>query len=354
MKYTQYKNKSLPAGDAGRLLFFPSKIIRGEGVIHMAGDFLEGAAVVAGPYVMRKFVRETLKPEGAYEIVFQGTPSPAEFHRITELIREKAVKKIVCFGGGKVIDTCKFIKKQNPGIQLVAVPTSAATCSALTPVSVIYDKEGSYLSTVDSEPPDVVIIDYEIMMALPKVFFAAGAADTAAKFFETAAQPCRRGEQSVFCLQAENSARVIFERLEDLTLNRWQTIGPGEKIELTDINIILSGEISCIARESATAGIAHAISHAITHIPAARNFLHGEHIGISLLAQEAMRGCADNYERIERLLGKMEMPLKFSDFGIAKEDASFLADKTAAICSSEKIEVSGGRDLLYNTFERMI
>ncbi len=354
MKYTQYINNGLPASDAGRLLLFPGRVIRGEGVIHAAGGFLEGAAVVAGPYVMRKFVRETLKPEGAFEIVFQGLPSPAEFYRITALLKEKGINKIVCFGGGKALDTCKFIKKQNSGLELTAVPTSAATCAAFTPVSVMYDKEGAYLNTVDSEPPDTVIIDYEIMRALPKVFFAAGAADTAAKFFEAAAQASLQSQRNVFDLQAESSSRVIFERLEALIVKAWRNLGNAETDEMTDINIILSGEISCIASESATAGIAHAVSHALTHIPAARKFLHGEHIGVSLLAQEAMRGCAENFGRIERLLEITELPLKLSDLGLKKEDISFLADKTSDICSSEKIEVSGGRDLLYNTFMHLI
>lgn len=354
MKYTQYKNSSLPADDAGGLLLFPARVIRDEGAIHGINNFLEGAAIVAGPYVMKKIVRDMLKPEDGMQVVFSGSADPAEFYRISSLMKENKLERIACFGGGKAMDICKLIKKENPGYELHAVPTSAATCAAFTPVSVMYDKEGSYMNTVDSAPPDSVFIDYEIMYGLPMAFFAAGAADTLAKYYETSAVVRPEEEENVFDAQAESSGRVLSDRLEKIITGRWHNPGKKEKRELADINILLSGEISCAGRECVTAGIAHAAAHALTHIPAARKFLHGEHIAFSLLAQEAYLGRAENFTRVEQLLQIMELPIKLSDFGLDRDDISFLADAASKICASEKIPLHGGRDLLYNVFESMI
>lgn len=354
MKYTQYKNSSLPADDAGGLLLFPGRVVRGEGAIHSVNEFLGGAAIVAGPYVMKKFVREMLKPEEGMQIVFSGSADPSEFYRISTLMKENKLERIACFGGGKALDICKLIKKENPGYELHAVPTSAATCAAFTPVSVMYDKEGSYMNTVDSAPPDSIIIDYEIMYGLPMVFFAAGAADTLAKYYETSAAVRSEEEITAFDAQAEASGRVLADRLEKTVINRWHNPGKKEKQELADINIVLSGEISCAARECVTAGLAHALSHALTHIPAARKYLHGEHIAFSLLVQEAILGRAENFARIEQLLQIMELPVKLSGIGAGRDDISFLAGTTAKICASEKIPLHGGADLLYNVLESMI
>lgn len=104
---------------------------------------------------------------------------------------------VVAVGGGSPIDTAKVIavrqanegplssymglhKIQNPGVPLIAIPTTAGTGSECTKVAVITDTERDIKMMMLSAPllPQAAIVDYELSLSMPKSLTAAVGVDT--------------------------------------------------------------------------------------------------------------------------------------------------------------------------------
>ena len=104
---------------------------------------------------------------------------------------------VVAVGGGSPIDTAKVIairptntqpltnymglhKISEPGVPLVAIPTTAGTGSEATKVAVITDTERDVKMMMLSVPllPRVALVDYELSLSMPKGLTAAVGVDT--------------------------------------------------------------------------------------------------------------------------------------------------------------------------------
>jgi len=112
-------------------------------------------------------------------------------------LKEHAADLVVAVGGGSPIDTAKVVavrpanpsplkdyiglhKIKNPGIPLVAIPTTAGTGSEATKVAVITDTSREIKMMMLSAPllPRVAIVDFELSVSMPKGLTAAVGVDT--------------------------------------------------------------------------------------------------------------------------------------------------------------------------------
>ncbi|MCX8093000.1 MAG: iron-containing alcohol dehydrogenase, partial [Candidatus Goldbacteria bacterium] len=305
-------------------------------------------------YVRSIFIKKADTNFADEQIIFGGECCPEEFRRVFLFVKEKNIKNLIASGGGKILDLAKYIKKIIPEINLINIPTSAATCAAFTPVSVIYNKDGSYLNTLDTKPPDVLIIDYEFFMNLPFVFFAAGVMDTLAKFYETELFYKNEKNKNFFDNYTRDLANILKKNIFRI-INRYRTnLKEKDKIFLTDCNIIYSGLISCVGSFTVTSSIAHALAHAMTFIPATRKYLHGEHISVTLIIQEQLLGNKKHIIEIEKIITKLDMPFKLSDIGIFEQDIDLLYEKYRQIKQREKIYIPVNDDLMYNIMKKHI
>ena len=335
-------------------ILFPARIVKGAGETDKidAGPY-KAPFLFAGPYVMKTYGARLVKNNpGIKQEIFRGQVWPGEFYRIKKAVAENKTDALFSMGGGKVMDLAKLIKRDMPALKLINIPTSAATCAAMTPVSVMYTKDGEYSDTLDSSVPDEVIIDYDIMEKLPLPFFAAGAADTLAKYYETfAARKAMKGGLNAsdnLSFAISNSAK---ESLKNIIYLKWHKADAAVKRELADINIVQSGLASCAGRYSITGLIAHACAHAATVVPRARQYLHGEHAAAGLIMQETMLKGKKNLTEINSFFEIMELPLGLAGIGIKKTDLKVFYGKYAAIDNAEKISVYAGKKLVYNTLE---
>ncbi|HDQ25436.1 MAG TPA: iron-containing alcohol dehydrogenase [bacterium] len=355
MKGLHLNNKNPEGLTASGFLYFPGEIIKGEGAVNcmerVAG---EGKALFfAGKYTAKAFGRTIKKGIRADDFIFSGEACPSQVYKAVRLIKEKSIKTLIAAGGGKAMDTAKYIRKNSPGLRLVLVPTSAATCAAITPVSVMYDEDGSYMSTRDSAPPDAVIMDYGLFQTLPAAFFAAGAADAIAKYYEAlccakAAKPDVSGEAVISMLKA------VKKSLNGIIRKNRARQGSDDRAALCDINIMLSGLASCAGRYTPAASIAHGLAHALTGFKAARGFLHGEHIAPSLIIQEAAAGNAKNLDEITGLFEILEMPLTLKELGIKRGEMGELLKRFEKLEAAEKFYVPVKRELLYNVIDKSL
>jgi glycerol dehydrogenase-like iron-containing ADH family enzyme len=328
--------------------FFPGKITKGEGEIRKinAGPF-KAPFLFAGPYVMKKYGRQILKENSSFrEIVFSGEVCPGEFYRVKKILKDGGADMLFALGGGKVMDLAKLVKREIPAMTLTNIPTSAATCAAMTPVSVMYDKDGVYTGTADSALPDEVIIDYEIFDELPMPFFAAGAADTLAKYYETIAA-VKYGNITPTAMDniAFSIASECKDRLKDIIYLKWHRADNLVRRELADINIVASGLSSCVGRYSMMGLIAHAAAHAATIVPAAREYLHGEHTAAGLIMQETMLKGKKHLVELNSFFEILEVPQGLSGIGIKKNDLKVFYEKYQLIDHDEKISLYSGKKL---------
>ena len=104
---------------------------------------------------------------------------------------------VVALGGGSPLDTAKVIavrranpgpmaaymglhKIDNPGVPLIAIPTTAGTGSEATKVAVITDTERDVKMMMLSQPllPTAAVVDFEYSTGMPKALTAAVGVDT--------------------------------------------------------------------------------------------------------------------------------------------------------------------------------
>ena len=341
--------------DASGSFLFPGRTIKGEGAVNEAGAFLDDrAAVLADPYVMKNFIPGIKGARAPLQVTFKGECSPGEFFRVKNIILENRIKTLAAAGGGKTMDLSKYLKREIKGLRLIAIPTSAATCAAYTPVTVLYDETGVYMDTLDTVCPDIIVIDYDIFYGLPMPFFAAGAADTLAKYYEAAVYKKFHKNTSSYDNFVFAVAEEVYKRLKQMIRKKWKNPGKEEKRALTDINIIYSGMISCVGKYTVMSSLAHALAHALTAVPGAREFLHGEHVGVSLLAQEELLKNKRHLSEISDLLGIMDMPDGLPGLGITKAGVEKVYGLYCRIKTREKIYLPVKDDLLYNILSRNV
>ncbi|HDT15141.1 MAG TPA: iron-containing alcohol dehydrogenase [Firmicutes bacterium] len=349
MKHCHINNKKDPHLQDGGSFLFPGEVAAYEGAAKGISEIAshEGKAediVIAGDRFILNEYGAHIRGDGPARVLeFSGSINPGEFNRMKNEV--KGAKILVSAGGGKCLDICKLIKRDMPEIRHIAVPTSAASCSAYTAVSVMYDKNGIYMKTIDSLPPDKIIIDYDIFYALPKVFFAAGAVDAIAKYYEMRACKKYFPEEDDACSEA---AFASAEKIKDAVLEiflKGAEIGDEEKRKLADINIILSGIVSALGRFTPTSFIAHHLAHSFSVSENARNFLHGELVGMGLLAQEKYMNDGAVYDEVEELLKAADMP-SVPDAGPGQMDRVFR--KFDEICRKENLGIPMEKELMYN------
>jgi len=154
-------------------LAFPARITQGEGTINSIQTGPGRAPFLfSGKYVLKKYGRALLEAfPGIKTATFGGEVWPGELYRVRRILAESGADCLLAFGGGKVMDLAKLVKKDIPSLKLINIPTSAATCAAMTPVAVMYDNDGAYKDTIDTPVADEVIIDHEIFYDLPMSFF---------------------------------------------------------------------------------------------------------------------------------------------------------------------------------------
>lgn len=334
-----------------RSFSFPKKVVR---VINNLGNHIKKnlvngkSAVIYDKYVRSIFIKRGDINFFDEQIIFSGECCPEEFRRIFFILKEKKIKNLIAAGGGKVLDIAKYLKSELKDINLINIPTSAATCAAFTPVSVMYNKEGNYLNTIDTISPDILIIDYGFFMDLPAVFFAAGVMDTIAKYYETEIFYKNENEKNFYDIYTKSMAFILKSNIFRIIKKNKSYLKDKDKFFLADCNIIYSGLISCIGIKTVTASVAHALAHAMTVIPQTRKYLHGEHVAVALLIQEHLFKNRKNIHDIELIINKTDMPDRLSKIDICREDLNLLYSRYNRIKQNEKIYIPVNDNMLYN------
>lgn len=226
---------------------------------------------------------------------------------------------IVGVGGGKALDTAKGVAFQAK-LPVVTVPTIAATCAAVTALSVVYRPDGSFERFYYYDrPADHAIIDTNIIAKAPSIYLRAGMGDTLAKYYEptfsarndmsgldhstalalTIAKMCidpifTYGEQAM----ADCAAKTASFALEQAVL----------------AVIVSTGLVSILVKDCYNCAMAHALFYGLALLPQfEQNNLHGDAVAYGILVQLMVDQNPAEAKRLRQLLLNLGCPTCLAD-----------------------------------------
>ncbi len=243
--------------------------------------------------------------------------------RIKNLILKNNHDSVIAAGGGKVLDSGKYIA-ECLDIPCITVPLSASTCAGWTALSNIYTKNGKFIKDVSLRAcPKVLVFDHKFIQTAPSRTLASGIADALAKWYESSITSSIIDDGLV--QQAIQISRVLRDQLfidgerafKNELGNNYSWRNTIEACGLT------AGLIGGIGGEKCRTAAAHAIHNAITQIITPNKFFHGEIVGVGILVQLRLEEMKNNNklanQSIKQLLEIMRvlnLPTSIAQLGI--------------------------------------
>ena len=275
--------------------------------------------------------------EGSIRKALDGTDVSYEFYRfdsvpcmenaeeIAEYVKENGFEIVCGVGGGVMGDIVKLVAEIT-NISLVHIPTSSATCVPATPLSIMYDREtrafrGGYICRREA---DAVIIDTKILVQQPPRLFWAGIIDSKAKLIEIQHYFSNGKEIPIGLEMALSVSEKVYQFYEQNMEDMAEAINSKTVTKTFEqalfYAIAVTGIISGLSKNSSQTALAHALYYnARTDFCAeAREYLHGEIVGVGLVVQLAYNGLDHTF--MTELLHSMHLPATLSDIGIAPNE----------------------------------
>ena len=264
-------------------------------------------------------------------LAHEGACTLARITTLADGLRAVSADVVVAIGGGKVLDTGKAAANA-VGAKVVTVPTSPATCAAMTPLSVIYRDDGVWDHGMALPScPDGVMVDSGLLERAPRRLFAAGVLDALAKVREVRLALSVAGAVS----PSEEAALALCGTLETgLAPAVVEAAFLRTEVEalsfaaLAETVIAFPGWIGGFAGEANKLAAAHAVHNAFTHLASSRRALHGELVGFGLVVQALL--AENDPDVIVELHGLLGAPRGLSALGcdayLASDEAGALVD----------------------------
>lgn len=315
-----------------------AKYIQGHGILSDCGPTVAAlgkkALIITGKTAWEKagaVIASVLSHEkiSFLRYINTGFCSRNQIHECIDLVKQNYSSIIIAVGGGKSMDLGKAVAAQIH-VPIITVPTSAATCAAVTPFSVMYDDSGHPDGAIyHDQPVDLCLSDLDILSQAPIRTFKAGLVDAMAKLPELRSWSPLTEEETIF----QSSAIVLAEYIWKSASTLCQSI-IHEKSTHTkacaELSICVTGACSGYASGTKQLSIAHAFNSAVRQLNAnvANHYLHGESVGVGILVQMAFnhqsKTAISQFQKMLKLLG---MPYSASLFGVSPENIAYNINK---------------------------
>ena len=284
------------------------RYLQEEGIISRVGEeslaLGAGALIIGGKTALsitEGSIRESLDAvSNRYEIITHIGPCSREAaERYSKVADEKALSVIIGVGGGVIMDLSKLVASIG-GRRIMTVPTSSATCAAVTPLSVVYTEDGRTVGTTHFlREVDTVLVDTDILRRQPKRLLVSGVLDALAKLPEIEKR-YKKGTPPGKAPLGLSYARTLAEDTEALLSGYTETAlsdMSADRVtpildEIIFAAISVTGVISGIARGSNQCAIAHKFYEMtrLMYPKESKAYLHGEIVGVGLLLQNHFSG----------------------------------------------------------------
>lgn len=255
-------------------------------------------------------------------IPFAGECTYEEVERLSGIAEQFHADAIIGVGGGKIMDAVKYAAAKTAGTEAILVPTLASNCAPWTPLSVMYSLDGVCKGfDMHTKQVGLLVVEPELLLDSPVNYFAAGIADTLAKWYESdviLSQP--EHQTNPFLLMARSAAlnckvnisQYGRQAVKDIAS---QSLTPAF-VQICETIIAISGLVGGFGDSYARTTIAHAVHDKITVFPETHAFLHGEKVAYGILVQLAVE---EKWAEIDELIpfyDELNLPKSLMDLGL--------------------------------------
>ncbi|PLZ85286.1 iron-containing alcohol dehydrogenase family protein [Fischerella thermalis] len=307
----------------------PAKVIRGSQILTQVSKEITRLGhrplIVTGNHT-QKAIQSHLQPLLEHQqlqfALAEYTPdcSEASLKSLRKAAKEHQADVIIGIGGGKALDTAKLLAHQLH-LPVVTIPTSAATCAAWTALSNVYSEQGAFLYDVALDRcPDLLILDYDLILTAPQRTLVAGIGDAIAKWYE--ASVSSGNSDQTLIIAAVQQARVLRDILLQKSAAALQQPGSEVWQQVVDATVLLAGVIGGVGGAQCRTVAAHAVHNGLTHICKSGS-IHGEKVAYGILVQlrleEMIQGnqlAAAARQQLLKFYGEIGLPQTFSDLGL--------------------------------------
>lgn len=325
----------------------PARAIRGSQSLDRSGRELAALGqrplVIGGdrslsiiqPRLFRVLEEQGLTPQTAS---YLPDCSETSLETLRQAVGDHQADFIIGVGGGKALDTAKLIAHQCH-LAIATIPTSGATCAAWTALSNVYSNQGAFLYDVALDRcPDLLILDYDLILTAPKRTLVAGIGDAIAKWYE-ASVSSGHCEQTLI-IAAVQQARVLRDILLQHSVEALQNPGSDTWQQIVDACVLMAGVTGGLGGAQCRTVAAHAVHNGLTHIGTTHKTLHGEKVAYGILVQLRLEEMIQNNhlalstrQQLIKFYDQIGLPKTLEDLGLAEVTLAQLRQSAAIACA---------------------
>lgn len=300
----------------------------GQGILPGLYDTLQGkrVAVISGEKSWEAAGHKLPKLDICCHIKYGTECTMEAIGTSAEACGEAGADVILGVGGGKALDVAKAAG-QLTGLAVYTVPTIAATCAAVTALSVVYH-EGGALDRfwLLDEPPKQAFLDTALLASAPARYFRAGMVDAMAKHLECTFSS-RMDKVNFTTRLGREISNTIYEPLLRVGARAYEDCVRQEATDSLEAAlqsaIISTGYVSLLVDEQYNGAVAHSICYGLTALPGVEGrILHGELVGYGCLVQLALDGQAERLEKLRAFLRTLGSPVTLAEMEIVSDEAT--------------------------------
>ncbi|MEO1592735.1 MAG: iron-containing alcohol dehydrogenase family protein [Cyanobacteria bacterium J06632_22] len=329
------------------LMVAPAQVLRGNGLVAQSGPLLARLGrrplVVGGSRTLaasHAFLSPALSDFVVATAAYEDDCSEAALAALHQARTAHSADFIIGVGGGKALDAAKLLAYQTQ-LPVATVPTSAATCAAWTALSNVYSNAGAFDYDVAlPRCPDLLLLDYDLILTAPQRTLVAGIGDALAKWYEASVSSGHSSQTLV--IGAVQQGRVLRDILFQKSAAALRQPGGSDWREVVDATVLMAGVIGGMGGAQCRTVAAHAIHNGLTQIPASHDALHGEKVAYGILAQlrlEEMYGnnslAVTARQQLVHFYDAIGLPKTLRDLGLASMTVTELEQAASFACRAD-------------------
>lgn len=267
-------------------------------------------------------LRRTAGSRGVFITVspYTGEPTLERARELAQTAREAQACVILGMGGGRAIDAAKAAAYYAQ-LPVITLPTIAATCAAVTALSVVHHPTGAALSPFLflNGPPLHAFLHTGILAASPAQYLRAGIGDSIAKHVESAFKAqnadLRFEDRLGLAIAAMGYESLLSFGHSAYSDARRGLDSPDFRL-VCEVCIVNTGLVSLLVRESFNGGLAHALYYALRDEKPFSGLLHGDLVAWGSLVQLMLEGKEGEARRLAAYLKALEVAAGLREMGL--------------------------------------
>lgn len=260
-------------------------------------------------------------------VEYGGECTDEKTAELKAIFEQKELDGIIAVGGGKIADLGKAIANQCQ-TPILILPTLAATCAAYTPLSVIYNTDGS-MDRYDVFPISnaLVLIEPKVILTSPSELMIAGIGDTVAKWYEADAMISQLATQpieiQVSAFAAKKCRDVLLRDSQEALKAMAQKEINQAFLNVVETNILLGGMVGGFGDDYGRTAGAHSIHDALTILPESHQQLHGNKVAYGVFVQLVIENKWDEIERLIPFYQSLKLPVSLKEMNMVLSEFDY-------------------------------